>query len=151
MWFSTEKACSKALAQSDYLPYPVQLYKSFCLRACEPVTQTCNKSTISISGYPKDYTEKQLAELLGEDSIKKMIFTKLKSEVTFKNPQWAKKMMIIDGVPIGGNKLVVRPLGDSEAPKKVESIGLTNLYVKDLQKEVLSDNVRRAFARYGKI
>jgi hypothetical protein len=113
VWFQTEKSCSKALAHSEYLPYPVQLYKSFCIRACEPLSQTDGRSSVTISGYPKDFTEEKLTELLGAYAIKKINFTKMKSEVTFKNPQWVEKMMVLNDVPVGGNKLVVKPITSS--------------------------------------
>jgi RNA recognition motif-containing protein len=134
------------------LPYPVQLYKSFCIRACEPATGANSKSTVTISGYPDTFTEKDLTELLGADKIKKVIFTSKRADVTFKSSKWAQKVLIIDGVPIGGSKLTVKSLTEAAEPVKSESaVGLTNLYVKDLAKEATSEQVRRAFARYGKI
>lgn len=56
VWFTTEKACAKALEASSYLPYEVKLFKSFCLRACEPQFVS-NKCSVSISGYPASFTE----------------------------------------------------------------------------------------------
>ena len=130
----------------------MQLYKSFCIRACEPATGGSSKSTVIISGYPDTFTENELTELLGADKIKKVIFTSKRADVTFKSSKWAQKVLIIDGVPIGGSKLTVKSLTEAAEPVKLESaVGLTNLYVKDLAKEATSDCVRRAFARYGKI
>lgn len=84
-----------------------------------------------------------MTELLGAYAIKRINFTKVKSEVTFKNPQWVEKMMVLNDVPVGGNKLVVKPIitsaADSNVTKKIESVGLTNLYIKDLPKEASSD------------
>lgn len=152
VWFTTEKACAKALEASSYLPYSVKLFKSFCLRACEPQS-TSNKCSVSITGYPASFTEKDLTELIGADKIKKINFTTKKAEVTFKSAKWAQSVLIIDGVLISGNKLLVKHIGEdqTEAQGKTESVGLTNLYVKDLSKEATSEIVRRAFARYGKI
>lgn len=50
VWFTTEKACSAAMAASKDLPYQVQLYRSFCIRECEP--QQTTHGTVSIQGYP---------------------------------------------------------------------------------------------------
>lgn len=106
-----------------------------------------------ISGYPASFSEKELTELIGADKIKSICFTSKKAEVTFKSAKWAQSVLIIDGVPISGNKLCVKTVGNDKTTEtaKPESVGLTNLYVRDLSKEATSEKVRRAFARYGKM
>lgn len=63
--------------------------------------------------------------------------------------------MVIDGVPVSGHRLQVKPIDDliDKTPKPLvdQSNCLNNLYVKDLPKHVTALQVRRVFARYGKI
>jgi hypothetical protein len=88
VWFMNEDDCATALKASDQIPYQVQYYKSFCLRACEQTEKPLN-STIVISGYPQSYTENDLKELIGPETIDSVNFTTAKAEVTFKTAKLA--------------------------------------------------------------
>lgn len=67
VWFFQEKASSAALAATNDLPYQVKLFKPMCLRECE--SKATMKNTVMISGYPKDFDEAKLKDLIGKDLI----------------------------------------------------------------------------------
>lgn len=108
-----------------------------------------------IKGYPSSFTEEQLKELIGPDTIKKVKFSYSVAEVTFVSVKMAKQALIIDGVKISGNKLSVRPLDDGKSREQVKvkppSTEANNLYVQHLPKDQSEVQVRRAFARFGRI
>lgn len=53
------------------------------------------------------FSEKDLKELIGPETIVSVNFTQTKAEVTFKSLKLAQRALIIDGVPINGSKLSV--------------------------------------------
>lgn len=74
----------------------------------------------------------------------------LKAEVTFKSNKLAQQALIIDGVPIEGKTLSVKPLGVVVKSEPTPT-GLNNLYVSQLDKNLSEADLRRSFARFGKV
>ena len=74
----------------------------------------------------------------------------LKAVVTFKSSKLAQQALIIDGVPIEGKSLIVKPLGLLAKSEPTPS-GLNNLYVTQLDKSLSEVDLRRSFARFGKV
>jgi hypothetical protein len=66
--------------------------------------------TVCISGYPRTFSEKDLRDLIGQETISKIHFTSKMAEVTFNSVKLAQRALVIDGVPISGNRLSVKPL-----------------------------------------
>ena len=81
-----------------------------------------------IAGFPKSYNEQSLRTLIGSETIESLKMGLLKAEVTFKSNKLAQQALIIDGVPIEGKKLSVKPL-IPVAKSQPTPIGLNNLYV----------------------
>jgi RNA recognition motif-containing protein len=154
IWFQNEKAAKLALEDSASMPYQVDFFKPMCIRECEP-RSTNNQCTMLISNYPEDYNEKALRNLIGDETIQSIRFSKKKSEVTFKSVLLAKRAEVLDGCPFRDRKLSCRPI-DLQAKEKLatdlkETYGSNNLYIKELPKHLPPLQVRRAFARYGRI
>lgn len=155
VWFTTESACKSALL-SKQLPYQVELYQTICLRQVESLSaleETPNKSaskSVVIAGYPRSYNEQNLRSLIGSETIESIKMGLIKAEVTFKSNKLAQQALIIDGVPIEGKKLSVKPLGLLAKSEPTPS-GLNNLYVSQLDKSLSEADLRRSFARFGKV
>ena len=83
IWYSTERACKFALKTKE-LPYKTMLYRDFCLRAVEPlVNVNPAQKTVVISGYPAHFKEKELAQMIGADTISEICLKKNRAEITF--------------------------------------------------------------------
>lgn len=151
VWFQTELGCSKALACTD-LPYKVQLYKQYCLRALEPHTAKPSKpNTALISGYPRSFTPSHLSEMLGAEAILQIALTKDGAEVTFKSAKWYKMALEVDKTPIGENHVLrVTPLQDQKLDQ-IDDSESVNLYLKDLKKDATPLQVRRTLALFGRL
>lgn len=74
----------------------------------------------------------------------------LKAEVTFKSKKLAQQALIIDGVPIEGKILSVKPLG-LVVKSEPTPTGLNNLYVTQIDKNLSETDLRRSFAKFGKV
>ena len=104
-----------------------------------------------VAGYPKTFTKAQLCDLIGSDTIFKCEWTPCKTEVTFKTQELAQQSLIIDGVTIQNKKLSVKPLVAGKNDKPESAAGPNNLYVQGLPKELSETEVRRIFAKFGRI
>jgi RNA recognition motif-containing protein len=151
IWFTTERASRFALREKD-MPYKTLLYRDFCLRALEPmVGDQAQQRTVVIAGYPPSFKEKELMQLIGADSIKEVCMKKNRAEITFKSVKLAQSSLAIDGVSLKGSRLSVKPVIASQDVDLSALVGPNNLYIRDLSKEFDEQQVRRAFAKFGKI
>lgn len=104
-----------------------------------------------IAGYPPSFKEKELMQLIGADTIKEVCMKKNRAEITFKSVKLAQSSLAIDGVSLKGSRLSVKPVIASQDVDLSALVGPNNLYIRDLSKEFDEQQVRRAFAKFGKI
>ena len=117
VWFKNEASCKSALNCKD-APYPIQLYQSICLRKIEAmsvpdkVVDQNQAKKVTITGLPRNFTESKLAELIGPETIQKIEISRsgLQAKVQFKTIQLAQQALILDGIPIKGQTISVKPL-----------------------------------------